>query len=500
MQARQHPTLERPLFRCRTANSITIYRYHQAAAEAAHPPSDRRHCKTRQLASILKRASIQQKAQLLRGVTHFLAASLLLPAMLAWSGEITDIERAEQVGWTDPDAAVAILDAAQAHVEDDATLTQVLLVRGTLYADTRRDAEALAVVHQLEAMERAGVRDAASASHLVRAYLLYQSDRFNEAQAELRRLGGEEAGTAVERFRLEILRGSVLRFVGEQEAALAAYERALDLARSANSTSREARALLKIAQLQTLNGGLDRATQLLTEAQSLAAADRDEAALTEISLRQSDVAARRGDQTAERIASTQALTHARSSGSRQMLALALSNLADSYLRTKGYAQSLQYSDEALSIARTLHRNALEQTIIFNMGIATIHAKSVRRGEEMIEVVIAAAIKSGNIADAAELLHEYGQTLEETEQWQTALEVFHRESSLREQLLTAARQRSLMELEAKFDDVRKTRQIEILKRDNALQRVNLAAQQFRQKVILFAAALAGGELVELLEAS
>ena len=68
-----------------------------------------------------------------------------------------------------------------------------------------------------------------------------------------------------------------------------------------------------------------------------------------------------------------------------------------------------------------------------MGIATIHAKSVKRGEEMIEVVIAAAIKSGNIADAAELLHEYGQTLEETGQWQTALEVFHRESSLREQL-------------------------------------------------------------------
>jgi diguanylate cyclase (GGDEF)-like protein len=38
-------------------------------------------------------------------------------------------------------------------------------------------------------------------------------------------------------------------------------------------------------------------------------------------------------------------------------------------------------------------------------------------------------------------------------------------------------------------VRKTREIEILKRDNALQRANLAAEQFRQKAILVAAALA-----------
>ena len=54
---------------------------------------------------------------------------------------------------------------------------------------------------------------------------------------------------------------------------------------------------------------------------------------------------------------------------------------------------------------------------------------------------------------------------------------------REQLLSAARQRSLLELEARFNDVRKTREIEILKRDNALQRANLAAEQFRQKAIL-----------------
>jgi diguanylate cyclase (GGDEF)-like protein len=181
--------------------------------------------------------------------------------------------------------------------------------------------------------------------------------------------------------------------------------------------------------------------------------------------------------------------HACASGSRQMLAVGLSNLADSYLRTTDYAQSLQYSKEALTIARTLYRNALEQTILFNMGIATIHTGAVKRGEEIIEEVITAAVNKGDLADAAELLHEYGQTLEQTGRWQTALAVFHRENTFRDQILTAARQRSLLELEARYEDVRKTREIEILKRNNALQRANLAAQQFRQQAILTAAALA-----------
>jgi diguanylate cyclase (GGDEF)-like protein len=425
----------------------------------------------------------------LRWFTRILAASLFLAAPLAWSGETADIARAEQVGWSDPDAAVAMLEGAKAHPEDQASFVQSLLIRGTLYADTRQDTRVLAVVSQLEALGRTGVRGATSASHLVRAYLLCQSDRFSEARAELRRIDGAQIGSAIERFRLELLRGTILHFVGEQEASLAAYERALDLARSADSRPRESRALVKIAQLHTLTGRLDKAIQLLAEAQSLSAADHDEAALTEISLRQSDVAARSSDQAGERSASIQALMHARASGSRQMLALGLSNLADSYLRTNEYAQSLQYSNEALSIAKTLHRNALEQTVLFNMGIATIHVGSVKRGEELIEAVINTGINSGDIADSAELLHEYGQTLEQTGQWQMALAVFHRESALREQLLTTARQRSLLELEAKFNDVRKTREIEILKRDNALQRANLTAEQFRQKAILIAAALA-----------
>src|SRR4051812_29655303 len=104
----------------------------------------------------------------LRWFTRILAAIILLAAPLTWSAEIADIARAEQVGWSDPDAAVAMLEGVEAHPEDQASFVQSLLIRGTLYADTRQDTEVLAVVSQLEAIGRSGVSSAALAGHLVR--------------------------------------------------------------------------------------------------------------------------------------------------------------------------------------------------------------------------------------------------------------------------------------------------------------------------------------------
>jgi diguanylate cyclase (GGDEF)-like protein len=50
-----------------------------------------------------------------------------------------------------------------------------------------------------------------------------------------------------------------------------------------------------------------------------------------------------------------------------------------------------------------------------------------------------------------------------------------------------RQRALLDLNSKYQDERKTREIEILKRDNALQAANLDAQRMRQMMTLMLAA-------------
>src|SRR5262249_45993273 len=159
----------------------------------------------------------------------------------------------------------------------------------------RHDADALAVSRQLELMGERQVESAERASHIVRAYLMCQSDRIDDAQAELRMVGASDQQPTPERFRLEILRGRVQPFAGKDEAALLAYEHALDLASAIKSVPRETRALLNIAQVQTSTDSLDKAGKTLANARSLADENNDEAALAEISLRQSDVAARLQD-------------------------------------------------------------------------------------------------------------------------------------------------------------------------------------------------------------
>jgi diguanylate cyclase (GGDEF)-like protein len=60
--------------------------------------------------------------------------------------------------------------------------------------------------------------------------------------------------------------------------------------------------------------------------------------------------------------------------------------------------------------------------------------------------------------------------------------------VRDQLETAARQKALLELSAKFDDERRARRIELLERDNAIKSRDLEAQRLRQQMIVMSAAL------------
>jgi diguanylate cyclase (GGDEF)-like protein len=70
----------------------------------------------------------------------------------------------------------------------------------------------------------------------------------------------------------------------------------------------------------------------------------------------------------------------------------------------------------------------------------------------------------------------------------ALEVGHRDDTVRDELAVTSREKALLELSAKFDDERRARRIELLERDNAIKSRGLQAQRLRQQMIVMAAAL------------
>jgi diguanylate cyclase (GGDEF)-like protein len=392
-------------------------------------------------------------------------------------------DRIEMLDWSDPERAAQALDAIPAGDEAPAPGVEMLEVSGMVYTDVQRDADVEATIVRLEKIARDGDSSAVLAAHYVRAYSLYQHDQYAAASAELSHVNVETIKSDTERYRVSILRGNILRTLGQAEAALPFLERGLDLAHEMHDDTRSLHALLWLARIYTNTGNLDRASSHLETARRLAMLLGDEAALVEVEGCVSDIADRHGDRTEERRASLAALVHARRAGSNKWLAHALVNLGDSYLKTRDFAESLKYSKQAMSLISKMRESGDEPIVSFNEGLAYIGMGNIKLGEKLAEGAIAESLAGENVLDAKELLREYADALEHAGYLMMAIQVYHRYDAASEKFMTNTRQRAFLELSAKFDDERRARELELLRRDNALKASEMRGQNLQQQLIL-----------------
>ena len=401
--------------------------------------------------------------------------------------ESTYADQLEMLEWSDPERAAQMIDAAPplpaASAESE---IEMLEIRGMIYADSRRDEDVDAVVRRLGDIGREGAAAALQASHYVRAYAYRQHDQFATADAELNRIDVKSIGSDADRYRLLILRGNVLRILGQDEAALPSLEQALDLANKMHDEWRTLHAMLSLARIYTDSGNYDKASAQLDSARSLAVQLHDEAALVDTEESIADVADHRGDRALERSSSLSGLEHAKRSGSSKWLQLALLNLGDSYLKTRDFAESLKYSRQALPLMLKTNQRDDEQITLFNEGLAYIGLGNIKPGEKLAEESIAYALEGSDLLDAKELLREYADALEHAGYLMMAIQAYHRYDGVSEKFMTNTRQRAFLELSAQFDDERKARELELLRRDNALKASEMRGQRLRQQLILAAA--------------
>jgi len=409
---------------------------------------------------------------------------------LGWAGaaasasaEQSLIDRIEMLDWSDPERAVKMIDTAPVTVASKASDVQMLEVRGMVYVDVRQDSNVDATLADLQTIAQDGDDSAVLGVHYVKAYSLYQRDQYAAASAELSRVDIKTIATNAERYRFSILRGNTLRMVGQAEAALPFLERALDIAHDMHDDLRGLHAMLWLARIYINTGNFDRASEQLNAARRLAMTLGDEAALVEVEGCVSDVADRRGERAEERRASLAALEHAKLSGSSKWLAHALVNLGDSYLKTRDIGESLKYSKQALPLVLRLRGSGDEPIVLFNEGLAYIGLGNITPGEKLAEGAIDEALAGDNLLDAKELLREYADALEHAGYLMMAIQAYHRYDAVGEKIMTSTRQRAFLELSAKFDDERKARELELLRRDNALKESEMHAQRLRQQLIL-----------------
>ena len=422
---------------------------------------------------------------------HILAligAILLCPAFaFRASAEPTFADQLEMLEWADPERASRMIDAAPPPSGRSAAAEiEMLEIRGMVYADSTRDEDVFAVERRLEAIAGGGNDSAVRAGRFVRAYSAREHSQFAAAEAELKGININSIDSDTERYRVLALRGHVLRILGQDEAALPLLEQALDLAHKMNHQLRIVHAMLELVRIYTDSGNFDRAMVQLRAARALSASLGDDASLVETEEREADLADRRGDRVTERRASLAGLEHAKRSGSSKWLELALANLGDSYLKTRDFAESLKYSKEALPIMQRTNHHDQMQITLFNEGLAYIGLGSIKLGEKLAEGAINEALAGSDLLDAKELLREYADALEHAGYLMMAIQVYHRYDAISEKFMTNTRQRAFLELSAQFDDERKARELELLRRDNDLKVSEMHGQRLRQQLILAAA--------------
>ena len=409
-----------------------------------------------------------------------LAASAAFSAVTPAAETMAD--RIEMLDWSDPDRAERIVDAEPASDLWGTSEVQMLEVRAMVYADVHRDADVEKIIARLQVIARNGDKGAVFAQHYVRAYSLYQRDQYAAASTELNGVDIDSLAGDEERYRFAILRGNTLRGLGQAEAGLPMLERALDIAHDMHDDLRSLHAMLWLSRIYTNTGNFDRSVAQLEDARRLALKLGDEAALVEVDGCVSDIADRRGDREAERRASLSSLEHAKRAGSEKWLAHALVNLGDSYLKTRDFRESLKYSKEALPIVLRIRSSGDEPIVLFNEGLANIGLGNIKPGEKLAEDAISETVAGDNLLDAQEMLREYADALEHAGYLMMAIQVYHRYDAVGERIMTTARQRAFLELSAKFDDERKARELELLRRDNALKVSEMHEQRLRQQLI------------------
>ncbi len=417
--------------------------------------------------------------------------AVLLCGLLAWAFPLdarsaADLDRAEQLSWMDAPAALQLLDTLQPIAQTGDALVQWLMARGIAYADSEQQQTELIIqrLHELGSTQAS----AEAVSHILRSYLYVHRDQYERAEAELKLIGAQAGLPAFVRYRLEAVRGTAQMLSGKQEAALVTYQRLRDMANAMHSTSRVVEALIKLAGLYTTARQADRSAPLVEQLLTIAQQSGDEGVWAEAWTMDYELADLRGDQAEQHRALLEALRHAQQGGSERIKAMVLVDLGSFYIATKAYAAALDSSTQALALARELKRPLFERLARVNVGLAQIGLGCWTSGKGIVESTIQQSLASGDLYDADDMMRQYRTALEGVGDLRGALQVWHREESVRDRLAANSREKALLELSAKFDNERRVRQIDLLKSDNTIKSRDLQMQRLRQQMIAVATAL------------
>ena len=168
-------------------------------------------------------------------------------------------------------------------------------------------------------------------------------------------------------------------------------------------------------------------------------------------------------------------------GADGMAATTLVNLSDSYLKERDYASTLRFANDAIAAARLVNDAGIEATGRLNIGEALLGMGRVAEGKRSVEAGLAYFEKSGDKPALQSVFFEYGAGLERAGDLSGALNAYHRERELSDELFEKQRQRSVYEIQEKYETEKKQRQIELLSRENQVKSAEIGNRRLQQRI-------------------
>jgi diguanylate cyclase (GGDEF)-like protein len=274
--------------------------------------------------------------------------------------------------------------------------------------------------------------------------------------------------------------GTTARGRGRRDEAMASLHEALALAERMDNPYRRSSALYQLSVLHRDMKHGDHALQASLESWKFAEAADSVYAM--VNARMAESAALelldRPDRELESMQEALAIAH--KGQSKVAESRALVNLSDIQLRRHRYALALETARRSLELATELDDQGIASTSKANMGFALFGMGRVPEGKRLTDEALAGYERTGATSEIAGLLGEYGQYLEKAGDYKGALALFHRERKLNDDIALAAHERTVLELQEKYESDKRRREIELLNRENDVKTAELRTGTLQQR--------------------
>jgi len=159
----------------------------------------------------------------------------------------------------------------------------------------------------------------------------------------------------------------------------------------------------------------------------------------------------------------------------------LNNLSDLYAQLGRHADALRTAEQALPLAQRKQDRLLVGTLLSNMAVATIRLGRIGQGKQLLERSLDIWREGGETGKQVTTLLEVGEALAAAGDAHAALNLYHSERKLSEELTQANRSLTIEKLQTRNQAGARQRDIELLEQDNALKTEALANYELQQRI-------------------